>query len=151
MFNLKSAVIFFALLLILSMGFAQQPKNKGTYDPTAKIDEINNAVNKLPYLQLFLKQVQSNPKKYCNTSKELRDSVNDHTQIDLMTLSFSVFKDSKNKNLKKIEVETRKAYAVSMQMIFAGQFLNDRQRELELHIAKVQKLIAETGAFKLGS
>ena len=148
MLNLKSSITILAFLLLVSMAFAQQANNNGVFNPTAKTDEINNAVNKLPYLQSFLAQVQGNPTKYCKSSKELRDSVNTHLQIELMTLNFSIFKDYNNKNVKKIEAEVNKAYVIGMQMIFAGQFVADAQKELELHIAKANKLISETGFFK---
>ena len=146
--NFKNIIILVVLMLPMSSVFAQQASSAGIFDPSAKTNEINSASNKLPYLQEFLASVKTNPAKYCNEPKTLRDSVNTHMQLDLSALNFSVFKDYKDKSAKKISDETNKAYVIGMQMIFAGQFLPDRQKELEKHIVKVNELIEKTGFMK---
>ena len=151
MVTLKSTTILFAFLLSVAVAFGQKADSTGSYNPTTKTNEINNAANKLPYLQSFLETIKSNPAKYCKASKKLRDSVNTHTQIDFQTLLLSVFGDYKYKNIEKIQAETKKAWGISLQMINAGEFLADQQKELELHIVKINNLIAQTGVFKQGS
>ncbi|EHQ29051.1 hypothetical protein [Mucilaginibacter paludis] len=146
MLNLKIKLCFPALLLMISMAYAQKP-NSASSNLKAKTEEINNAVNKKLYLQSFLKQVQINPAKYCNSSKELRDSVTTHMQLDLNALNLSVLKKQKDKKVKKIAVGIKKSFEISLQMILDGQLLADQQKELDGQIAKVNELIAEAGTF----
>jgi hypothetical protein len=150
MLNLKKSIIIVCVLLIsVNMAFAQQANSKGLYNMEQKMKEIESSTDKLSYLQTFLHEVSTNPAKYCTASKELRDSVNGHMQSDVNLFNFSIFKNSTtDKHVKKINDVTNKAYVIAMQMVFAGEFLPERQKKIDAFIAEANNLIEKDGFLK---
>jgi len=145
MLKLKRVLITVVLLMSVSVAFAQQAKGDGLYDLSKKMQEVESANHKLPYLKSFLDDVSKNPAKYCAASQQLRDSTNHHMQLDFNVVLLVVFKNSeKDKNVKKIMQCTSKAYEIGMQMIFAGEFLSTRQKKLDAYIADINLLVEKT-------
>ncbi len=112
-----------------------QLNDPGSY-LTQRIALIKKAPDKRPFLLNFIKDMQSQILLFKRTEQE-RTAILHKMQLDHEALLLSVFGVGEPLANSTIEKNTRKAYTVSIQTLYGGEFPERQERKFKKYTAAV--------------